>query len=179
MSKRTSKERYYWLKEHRICVSCGHRDAERNSVYCFICREKVRISKRKNYERMKRKDKLFAIRQAERSRNNYVKAKSAGKCPRCGKVLPGNSHTVCCTKCLRRLKNKYRPKDYYSRAERPNYGRCYICGKFELYSEKLCKECYEKLIKRSKGLRENPTPAMLKTRENMRRTSRIFFQSKK
>lgn len=179
IEKRTSKERYYWLKEHHICVYCGQRDAERNSTLCYICREKARTSHRQSYKRMKKKDNQFTKRLAEMHRIAYAKAKAEGKCPRCGRILSNNTHTVYCTRCLKKQTNRYKLKDYYSRAERPNYGRCYTCGKFELYSEKLCKDCWEKQIKRLKKINENPTPAMLEARKNWHCTNRLFFQSKK
>ena len=31
------RQRYYWLKEHHICVSCGQENAIKNHIYCVNC----------------------------------------------------------------------------------------------------------------------------------------------
>ena len=39
------RERYQWLREHGICVSCGVEKAEIGFVRCAKCREKYKKKK--------------------------------------------------------------------------------------------------------------------------------------
>ncbi|MBQ8824929.1 MAG: hypothetical protein IJZ64_06845 [Ruminococcus sp.] len=36
-------ERYYWLKEHRMCVECGHERAKQGKIHCKKCAEEARV----------------------------------------------------------------------------------------------------------------------------------------
>ena len=46
--KEQGKQRYHWLKEHHICVSCGCENAVKNHIYCIECLGKDR---EKSYKR--------------------------------------------------------------------------------------------------------------------------------
>lgn len=170
-----SIERYYWLKEHHICVSCGCEEAEKNSIYCLICKEDKKVNQLNKYHE-KARNGQYRKKEAERKRKAYYKAKAEHKCTKCGKELPKNKTTVLCTECYRKQANNYKPKDGYTRGERPNYGRCYICGKHELYSNSLCKKCYQRLQETNRRTQINPTPAMIRARKEYSNYFKIIFK---
>lgn len=123
--KQYLKERYYWLKEHHICVACGSEDAEKNSIYCLICKEDNKARQKERYHK-KAKSKEYKKTEAERKRIAYYKAKEEKKCTKCGKQLTGDSVKTLCVKCSRKRGNYYEQVDGYDRSERPKYGKCYI-----------------------------------------------------
>lgn len=152
-----SRERYVWLKEHHVCVGCGHEDAEPNRVYCFECAEKRNAKYRKIYQESREEEKEKA---RKRCKKLYYERKEKGICTKCGKRKVYVKSTIYCMECY--LKENRRLKRYCNgipKSERPNYGLCYTCGKRELYSASLCTECYERQSKNMKRLNANPTPS--------------------
>lgn len=107
-SSEESKQRYYYLKEHRICVRCGQRDAFHNSVSCEICKEKQEIRNEKSRESLSKSRKAL-----------YAKRVSEGMCVRCGK----ESATVgfkTCEKC-RTKGSKARLELYHKKKHQCNF----------------------------------------------------------
>ena len=170
-----NKERYNWLKEHHICVNCGHEKAELGTIYCLVCREDLKIRQRGYYHK-KAKNKEYLEKEAKRRKALYYKAKAEHKCVKCGRKLRENNTTTMCSICKNKSRNL---KDGYTRGERPNYGRCYVCGKHELYSDKLCRECYQRTKNTIKKANENPTSSMIIARTEYRKTFQIFFLNNK
>ena len=171
------KERYNWQKEHHICVNCGKEDAETGSIYCLTCKEDLKIKQRKEYHE-KMKNKEYREKESKRNKERYYKAKAERKCVKCGRKLTKHNTQTQCPSCRAKI-SKRNSKDGYTRGERPNYGRCYICGKHELYSDKLCKKCYERTIDTLRKINEHPTPAMIIARTEYKKTFQIFFLNKK
>lgn len=47
--KQKVKERYYWLKEHGICVRCGKRKIINSETLCDWCLKKESLRNHKRY----------------------------------------------------------------------------------------------------------------------------------
>lgn len=168
-----SKERREWLKAHHICVRCGNEDAEPNSTFCLECLEKRRVWGRKYYK--KNKNKLDKNNRQCHKRL-YWERKKQGICTKCGKRKVCRKSTIYCIDCYIKCNRAYREKNPgISRSERPAYGLCYRCGKQGLYSDKLCRSCFEDSSNFMKALHEKATPAMLDAKENYKNYFKAIF----
>lgn len=80
------------------------------------------------------------------SRNHYMKRKSNGLCPRCGKELDRKGHY--CSRCVEQVNKDQRERKKLLR----NLGICPYCGKTKLTGEeRVCIECsYKSFVYRSK-----------------------------
>lgn len=96
-------DRYYWLKEHHICVRCGKKEAFRNRVCCEDC---IYHNNEYYHSNRARLDKTKKERQA--------RYRAEGRCVVCGKPRDGKS-IILCNKCLE-VSNKARRK--YARRKR-------------------------------------------------------------
>ena len=171
-------ERYDYLKKIHICVNCGNEDAEPNSIYCLHCREKIYSRNRKyrknNEEKMKTKEKDYF-------KNLYHKRKEQGICTKCGKRKVCRSSTTLCLECYikhKRIKDK-RWNNEISRSERKYYDLCYVCGKEKIYKSNLCKKHYDIARNKMISLNANPTPAMIKHREEYKNYFNLIFNSRR
>lgn len=117
-------------------------------------------------------------RQRKYCKERYYKAKAEHICVKCGRKLTKYNTQTQCPLCRTKI-SKRNSKDGYTRGERPNYGRCYVCGKHELYSDKLCKKCYQRTIDTLKKVNEHPTQAMIIARTEYKKTFQIFFLNNK
>lgn len=92
-NKQYCKERYYWLREHNICVRCGKRDAAINMVCCPECLEKQQLRKRDRAHEN-------AVIKARRE-----KKKANGICQRCSRPVCATSK-IWCERCRQIANNK-------------------------------------------------------------------------
>lgn len=151
-------ERYHWLKEHHICVSCGHREAFGKYVRCEDCLYK------QNEANHKRKEKW----------NNYIRERSRklqeeGKCANCGKIRDGESIRLC-SRCLETRNRSRRKWDRAKRQEtnlspeelyRIKVETGKKCIKFALESPKLAE------IRKRKGIIMHKEMALHKLSKNV------------
>lgn len=149
--RKRESDRYYWLKEHGICVKCGHEDARPGRTRCEACAEKAWSAL--SYYRSKRAydSKLAKDRQyyethrkeiTEKRRRQREERATQGLCPRCGKKLTDSRYKYCleCRLYGRRIKReKHQPKMWRE------LGFCIWCGSPEVVQDrKLCAACLEK-----------------------------------
>ena len=141
--KEKDRERYYWRKEHNICVSCGKNQAMENHTQCSECAEKGK----------------------KRSKENYNWFKQHGLYAACGKN-PAERNRVYCYECNMKLsetKRKYWEsrtveqkkaisvyhKNWYN--ERKEKGICVRCGRSTNNNGKTkCNECLAKTNRQQK-----------------------------
>lgn len=128
-----------------ICPQCQKRAIEPNKHACYEClgRARDRYHQRKADGSLKKKQ----IRANERKMSEYYSRKEKGICVKCGKCEA--QHGVLCNRCYTVRRSKQISKqDDIQRSERPDYGRCYICGAEGLYDgHNVCKDCYETRMK--------------------------------
>lgn len=137
-----------------ICPSCHKRPVEPDKCACFECLGR----ERDRYYRKRQEGSYKQVADTQRKRRVAEERREKGICYRCGKhkVSGGGLCGTCKAKSMR-YRQKYRQD--IERSERPNYGRCYICGKEELHeNHKVCKACYER--------RMQTLPAMLANADN-------------
>lgn len=129
----SSLERYHWLKEHRICVQCGAKDAKPNNVKCWEC-----IEKEWNYNYSDDKK----LKNNNHVKNRYYRLKEQGLCTKCGKRdSKGKTLCVfCMAKTKKRVQERYREK-YGLKSET---GKCLRCNKMPLEGQKYCNEHLDK-----------------------------------
>ena len=169
--RKYNKESYDYYKSHKICVHCHREDAEPNHTCCYECKNKMNNSQREHYKHIKSVPELIKKYRDKRSESykNYV---SSGKCGLCGKTNNGvrKSNHICieCSLKQRRYKADKR-KGVIPRSERAAYGMCFFCGEPVKEGYKTCIKHYEDICFRLKKLNANPTPAMLKAREQFRK----------
>lgn len=129
-------EQYQWYKEHGICTHCRHEKAEPGKTLCLAC-----MMDNRQYKSKKDMDKQNA-----KSMSQYYSRKSSGLCVVCGKRP--QEHGLKCKKCAAKIKMRSdRRRQDILRSERPDYGKCYICGKPVMAGKKVCPECYATRIK--------------------------------
>lgn len=114
------KERYEWLKSHKICTICGREKAVIGQTLCESCRKKShdRVNSfRKNATPENRLKRLaYAREYAKRKRAEYS---AKGLCIACGKRPPKNSRKTC-EVCLTRQRKYYRKQHETAKKEK-NY----------------------------------------------------------
>ena len=158
--KRDSQQRYYWLKEHKICVSCAQADAMPGRVRCPDCLYKS------NEASIKRNRQTYSIQKEKiktKKKEKYRKRKEAGLCVRCGKLV--YKKYAMCYECLikdRRKVERYRKKkreesgifydDY--RQYRLENGLCYFCGKPVVEGKKVCEVHYKQNVEKINKMRK-------------------------
>lgn len=87
-TRRLNRERYYWLKEHHICVDCAQNEAFHKFVRCPECLDK----KKEIYYKNQKQGYATA-------RLRIAKLKAEGKCISCTKPRSEKSVNFC-DKCL-------------------------------------------------------------------------------
>lgn len=157
-----AKERYKLLKQLKICVCCGHQEAEPGITLCLDCNEKKR---KYSLAYQKQNCEEIRIKQSENSKKRYYDRKEKGICTKCGKHKIYAKSTIYCIDCYLKEKRRYQ-KNGIDRSERPAYGLCYQCGKpKEREDISLCNCCHKRSSENMKSLNTNPTQAMLDARE--------------
>lgn len=129
-----------WYIEHKICVSCGQRDAFNGRQKCPECLEKATLNNIK-------------YRSLERERNYYQRRKekrdariSAGLCPICGKAaVKGQLCLECYMKHQRRHEKEKQQRALRGdpRRERIKNGLCWFCDSPALEGKKVCQKHYD------------------------------------
>lgn len=129
------RERYYWYKEHGICVSCGQEDAAPGKVKCEECAAKVADRSMAAYYR-KREERKEAMRRRQRER--YVKRRAEGLCADCGKKASAGKR-LCLDCFLRRRRYDKRYFDAHRRVKTDfSDGLCRLCNEPVVPGKKLC-----------------------------------------
>ncbi len=145
--KATDRERYYWYKEHGICVQCRQNNvySPRSKTLCLQCLEdqKERLKNRKISTEEQYRKNIHLRRYREL-------LKAFGVCPECAKRDVPEGH-IYCDICLakKRAKNKRKWRENGS-LPRGLYlpTTCMICHKEKPDNgRKLCDECYDKSVK--------------------------------
>lgn len=141
---RLNRERYAWLKEHGICVDCGHENAAKGKTRCLVCasvKNELSIkSQRKDIEKTRELHKQYA-------REFRQRRKESGLCQWCGR--PTVNGKVYCTEHLakRAASNmgRRRKQGIIARALMGDGYHCTFCGKdVAKYGDKCCPECLER-----------------------------------
>lgn len=123
-----------------ICPRCRKRPVEPNKRACYECL----ALDRDRYKRKRQNGSYDQKADTERKRRQAEERRKKGLCYRCGKY-PAEGLCGRCKAKAARYREKY--SQDIKRSERPSYGRCYICGKQELYEgHKVCKKCYQKRL---------------------------------
>ena len=129
------RERYYWYKEHGICVSCGQEDAAPKKVKCEECAAKEAARNQTAYYR-KREERREAMRR--RKRELYAKRRAKGLCANCGKKTSAGKR-LCLDCFLRRRRYDKRYFDAYRRVKTDfSDGLCRLCNEPVVPGKKLC-----------------------------------------
>lgn len=78
--RKQNSDRYYWLKEHGICTSCGSEDAVKGNVLCQACKDRKNGVSREKYK------------------TKYVLLKEQGICIQCKKekAIQGKARCIAC-----------------------------------------------------------------------------------
>ena len=117
--RKYNKERYNWLKEHKICVNCGQQEAFGRYVRCPDCLEKQRLSHEKynHSEKGIAKNKEHNEKDKVIRRTRYHERKENGLCISCGKPICQESKRFCLEHLLqnrrywREINRKRRARD--------------------------------------------------------------------
>ena len=155
--RKYKKERYDWLKEHGICVCCGHEPTYKGLTKCIYCRA-VQNAATAEYNRLHPDTPEQRENKRVRSYNLREERKKAGLCPWCGK--PVDSEKIHCGRCLAKMKQ-------YTKARSERDGRipreigmelglcCWCLREPVLQGKKLCKICYEKAVISAENARKH------------------------
>lgn len=148
--KQYNKERYEWLKSHKICTRCGQEKAQKDRTMCRRCTLDAGQNVVERYHRMS-PEKLEHYKEYQREYHSELRRKmlESGICTECRKRPAGKGHTICkiCRekKCRReaekRLENGTMPRIIMGKGE-----YCYFCGKSGCNGRKVCEECRERCI---------------------------------
>lgn len=143
--RRGCRERYYFLKEHGICVMCGQENAVKGKTRCLYCQSVSNESSLKSSRKHRNKE---AYNQYMREYRR--KRKEEGLCQWCGKPVL-NGYALCNEHLNKKaaMKNaKRREQNIIARSLMGDGYHCYFCGKdVEHVGEKLCPVCLERIRK--------------------------------
>lgn len=155
--KSASRDRYYWLKEHGICVSCGQADAAPNHVRCLDCTQKHALSSYKRFKE-KFKDPAYRSMLRETQLKRYHDHKEKGICVICSRKATHGLYCYDHSIYVKRYHQETAKKKRNERHERgliPEYrkanGLCFWCGNpIEEHLKKAgCRACAACCKKRS------------------------------
>ena len=111
-----AKARYERLKELKICVSCGQRDAVPGHVLCNLCRQSARHASQL----------VYWARQADHF------------CTRCGERMQQNGSV--CPECAEKLRRQSQAR----RERLIKAGLCVRCGRRKSQDGRECPQCRAK-----------------------------------
>lgn len=152
-NKTRCKERYYWLKEHGICVHCGKDNAMINNILCPECAEKHD----KSTDKCRIRNEEYRIKDVEIYKRMADRREEQGLCRRCGKRPPmaGKKQCIECKVARhKRYLQKELKQNMTKREEKEYLNKCRICGAVEVVEgKKVCKECYERCSKQAEFAR--------------------------
>lgn len=152
-----SADRYYFLKEHHICVKCGQRDAFRNKTMCPECLEKEQKKGRKRYAENREQ---ILQRKKKRNKALYARKKAEGLCVKCGQKKATKG--VYCLECyvkerkreIEKTEKRKRENGGYIREIWKEKGLCAQCGEPTLPGKRLCQKHYEIAVKNAENARK-------------------------
>lgn len=144
-----------WYIEHKICVSCGQRDAFNGRQKCPECLEKATLNNMK-YRSLERERSYYQRRKEKRDARI-----SAGLCPICGKAaVKGQLCLECYMKHQRRHEKEKQQRALRGdpRRERIKNGLCWFCDSPALEGKKVCQKHYDDIQARfhNRGGDEHP-----------------------
>jgi hypothetical protein len=146
--KQYKHETYYWLKEHKCCVSCKKQDARTliGRIHCFECAEKNKRHHNNAYQ--ENPDKY--VKQSQRARE---KRREQGECAYCGRPYTGKYKA--CDYCRAKERRKYHKKQRMpgecSRCGSPLDGQLTVMG----FQSKLCSKCYQSVVSKCRDTWKN------------------------
>lgn len=134
------KERYYWLKEHGICVCCGSEKADKGYTTCLVCRMDIREKGDTHSDLHKEKHKRWLKR-----RRDIMYA--FGVCVTCGKrdaEIGSSMCGICKAKAKERAAKNRINMAILPRSMTDGHACCAWCGSTDLVKgKKLCRKHYE------------------------------------
>ena len=139
MSKEYSRERYYWYKEHGICVQCGSEKAKPGHIYCSTCLKLHNIWNKERYQIISKEKKQKNNPQRKiYSQKLRDERRAKGLCGYCGGKLADDGHKMC-PKCRAKMRNRYeRTKKALGRQAREYMGICSSCNRPVVPGYKKC-----------------------------------------
>lgn len=170
------RERYYWYKEHGICVRCGQEDAAPGKVKCEECAAKEADRSMAAYYRQReeqREEQREAMRRRQRDR--YAKRRTEGLCTDCGKTV-STGKRLCLDCSLRRRRYGKRFFDAHRRVKTDfSDGLCCKCNEPVVPGKKLCARHYAIAAANArKAHAQRPNG-----NHGWRRNNRLIFKKKK
>lgn len=134
-----------WYIDHKICVSCGQRDAFNGRQKCPECLEKATLSNIK-YRSPERERSYYPRRKAKREERI-----AAGLCPNCGRpAVKGQL----CLDCYAKKQQKHEKEKAARllrgdpRRVRVENGLCWFCEKTAIPGLRVCEFHYAKMMER-------------------------------
>jgi hypothetical protein len=144
---KSQKERYLFLKAHKICVWCGQESAAPNSVLCINCRDKKRFYDKYIYDKTEKR-RTYERNYRRKIHDERIKH---GLCSSCGKEKPDNYAYQMCPACrakFRKYSEKYRRKNgILSLQERKYIGICRYCDNPVAEGRSYCEKHLEQARK--------------------------------
>lgn len=139
-----------WYIEHKICVSCGQRDAFNGRQKCPECLEKATLSNIK-YRSLERERGYYPRRKEKREARI-----AEGLCPNCGK--PAVKGQLCFECYIKKQRKHEKEKEARLQREDPRRvrvenGMCWFCEKPVLVGMRVCELHYDKTMERFHGKR--------------------------
>lgn len=138
-----TNNRYQWLKERGICVTCGRKVAFENYVRCPECLEKVENASRKTWNDEAKRIQYNAHGN-KRKRELREERKEKHLCVTCGRKLLKQQKEITCKSCRAKRNKRRREKrgKTYGEAfrERLEKGVCMYCGRHTAEGSKFCQE---------------------------------------
>lgn len=140
-------ERYYWLKEHKICTTCGHEDAFEGHTRCPKCIEKASIASAKCWDKKRAE---YNKRGLKRKKELRSERKEQHLCTRCGKPLPINQKEFECITCRKKRNEKRRTGREVGEKfrERIEQEKCMYCGETAVKGYCFCEAHLKELRER-------------------------------
>ena len=133
------RERYYWYKEHGICVRCGQEDAAPGKVKCEECAAKEATRRLAAYYRQGKAQQAADL---QRHKVRYARRKALGLCTDCGKTV-STGKRLCLDCSLRRRRYDKRYFDAHRRVKTDfSDGLCRLCNEPVVPGKKLCARHY-------------------------------------
>ena len=133
------RERYYWYKEHGICVSCGQEEAAPGKVRCEECAAKEATRRLAAYYQQGKAQQAADL---QRHKVRYARHKALGRCTDCGKTV-STGKRLCLDCSLRRRRYDKRFFDAHRRVKTDfSDGLCCKCNEPVVPGKKLCARHY-------------------------------------
>lgn len=139
-----------WYIDHKICVSCGQRDAFNGRQKCPECLEKSTLNNIK-YRSLERERSYYPRRKAKREERI-----AAGLCPNCGRsAVKGRLCVECYAKKQQRHEKEKAARSIRGdpRRIRVENGLCWFCETPAIPGLRVCEVHYAKTMEKFHNLR--------------------------